>query len=86
MARAGIATSVNCRHGTACAVLGRRSARRDSSQPDAPMERRIGTAMKWLRILYRAIWRLVMVDEGMELSGYIAFSAFLSLFPFLIFL
>jgi membrane protein len=42
--------------------------------------------MKWIRILYRAGWRLVMVDEGMELSGYIAFSAFLSLFPFLIFL
>jgi membrane protein len=42
--------------------------------------------MKWIGILYRAVWRLVMVDEGMELSGYIAFSAFLSLFPFLIFL
>ena len=42
--------------------------------------------MKWIRTLYRAVWRLVMVDEGMELSGYIAFSAFLSLFPFLIFL
>jgi membrane protein len=42
--------------------------------------------MKWLRILYRAAWRLVMVDEGLELSGYIAFTAFLSLFPFLIFL
>ena len=41
---------------------------------------------KYIRILYRAIWRLVMIDEGMELSGYIAFSAFLSLFPFLIFL
>jgi membrane protein len=27
-----------------------------------------------------------MVDEGLELSGYIAFAAFLSLFPFLIFL
>jgi membrane protein len=27
-----------------------------------------------------------MVDEGLELSGYIAFTAFLSLFPFLIFL
>jgi membrane protein len=42
--------------------------------------------MKWIGILYRAVWRQVMVDEGMELSGYIAFSAFLSLFPFLIFL
>ena len=42
--------------------------------------------MKWLRIPYRAAWRLVMVDEGLELSGYIAFAAFLSLFPFLIFL
>jgi membrane protein len=35
---------------------------------------------------YHAAWRLVMVDEGVELSGYIAFTAFLSLFPFLIFL
>src|SRR5690554_3226084 len=43
-------------------------------------------AMKWIRIPYRAAWRLVMVDEGLELSGYIAFTAFLSLFPFLIFL
>jgi membrane protein len=42
--------------------------------------------MKWVRIPYRAAWRLVMVDEGLELSGYIAFTAFLSLFPFLIFL
>lgn len=42
--------------------------------------------MKWLKIPYRAAWRLVMVDEGLELSGYIAFAAFLSLFPFLIFL
>lgn len=42
--------------------------------------------MKWLKISYRAAWRLVMVDEGLELSGYIAFAAFLSLFPFLIFL
>ena len=42
--------------------------------------------MKWIRIPYRAAWRLVMVDEGLELSGYIAFTAFLSLFPFLIFL
>ena len=42
--------------------------------------------MKWISISYRAAWRLVMVDEGLELSGYIAFTAFLSLFPFLIFL
>jgi membrane protein len=42
--------------------------------------------MEWIRIAYRAAWRLVMLDEGMELSGYIAFTAFLSLFPFLIFL
>ena len=42
--------------------------------------------MNWLKIPYRAAWRLVMVDEGLELSGYIAFAAFLSLFPFLIFL
>lgn len=42
--------------------------------------------MRWLKIPYRAAWRLVMVDEGLELSGYIAFAAFLSLFPFLIFL
>src|SRR5919106_1285652 len=42
--------------------------------------------MRWIRIPYRATWRLVMVDEGLELSGYIAFTAFLSLFPFLIFL
>jgi membrane protein len=42
--------------------------------------------MEWLKIPYRAAWRLVMVDEGLELAGYIAFAAFLSLFPFLIFL
>lgn len=42
--------------------------------------------MEWIKIPYRAAWRLVMVDEGLELSGYIAFAAFLSLFPFLIFL
>jgi membrane protein len=42
--------------------------------------------MKWIRIAYRAAWRLVMVDEGLVLAGYIAFTAFLSLFPFLIFL
>jgi membrane protein len=42
--------------------------------------------MTWFKIPYRAAWRLVMVDEGLELSGYIAFTAFLSLFPFLIFL
>jgi membrane protein len=42
--------------------------------------------MEWLKIPYRAAWRLVMVDEGLELSGYIAFAAFLCLFPFLNFL
>ena len=42
--------------------------------------------MEWIKIPYRAAWRLVMDDEGLELSGYIAFTAFLSLFPFLIFL
>jgi membrane protein len=42
--------------------------------------------MKWITIPYRAAWRLVMVDEGLVLSGYIAFTAFFSLFPFLIFL
>src|SRR5688572_15880319 len=42
--------------------------------------------MEWIKIPSRAAWRLVMVDEGLELSGYIAFTAFLSLFPFLIFL
>lgn len=41
---------------------------------------------RWLEIPYRAAWRLVMQDEGLELSGYIAFTAFFSLFPFLIFL
>jgi membrane protein len=42
--------------------------------------------MERIKIPYRAARRLVMVDEGLELSGYIAFAAFLSLFPFLIFL
>jgi len=42
--------------------------------------------MEWIKIPYRAAWRLVMEDEGLELSGYIAFTAFFSLFPFLIFL
>ena len=42
--------------------------------------------IEWIRIPYRAAWRLVMTDEGLELSGYIAFTAFFSLFPFLIFL
>ena len=41
---------------------------------------------RWIEIPYRAAWRLVMKDEGLELSGYIAFTAFFSLFPFLIFL
>jgi membrane protein len=40
---------------------------------------------KW-QLPYRAAWRLVMQDEGLELSGYIAFTAFFSLFPFVIFL
>jgi Protein of unknown function (DUF1194)/Virulence factor BrkB len=42
--------------------------------------------MRWIKLPYHAAWRLVMVDEGLELSGYIAFTAFLSLFPFVIFL
>jgi membrane protein len=42
--------------------------------------------LDWLKLPYDAAWRLVMQDEGLELSGYIAFTAFLSLFPFLIFL
>jgi membrane protein len=41
---------------------------------------------RWIEIPYRAAWRLVMQDEGLELSGYIAFTAFFSLFPFVIFL
>lgn len=41
---------------------------------------------KWIEIPYRAAWRLVMQDEGLELSGYIAFTAFFALFPFVIFL
>jgi membrane protein len=40
----------------------------------------------WIEIPYEAAWRLVMKEEGLELSGYIAFTAFFSLFPFLIFL
>jgi membrane protein len=86
MARAGSTACVN--------LPARRSAMRGARQTrrargflsDGSIEGRIGTAMKWIRIPYRAVWRLVMVDEGMELSGYIAFSAFLALFPFLIFL
>jgi membrane protein len=50
------------------------------------MESRTVVPMKWITIAYRAAWRLVMVDDGLVLSGYIAFTAFLSLFPFLIFL
>jgi membrane protein len=50
------------------------------------MESRTTVPMKWITIAYRAAWRLVMVDDGLVLSGYIAFTAFLSLFPFLIFL
>lgn len=44
------------------------------------------SALDWLKLPAQAAWRLVMKDEGLELSGYIAFTAFLSLFPFLIFL
>ena len=50
------------------------------------MEGRTIAPMKWITIPYRATWRLVMTDEGLVLSGYIAFTAFFSLFPFLIFL
>ncbi len=39
-----------------------------------------------LKLPWWAGWRLVMEDEGLELSGYIAFTAFIALFPFLIFL
>jgi membrane protein len=42
--------------------------------------------LDWLKLPYDAARRLVMQDEGLELSGYIAFTAFLSLVPFLIFL
>jgi membrane protein len=41
---------------------------------------------RWLQIPYGAAWRLVMQDQGLELAGYIAFTAFFSLFPFVIFL
>jgi membrane protein len=44
------------------------------------------TWQDWIKIPYEAAWRLVMKDEGLELSGYIAFTAFFSLFPFMIFL
>ena len=44
------------------------------------------TMRDWLRLPYEAGWRLVMENEGLELSGYIAFAAFFALFPFLIFL
>jgi membrane protein len=57
-----------------------------ASMHQPPMGGRAVAPMRWIRIPYRAAWRLVMVDEGLELSGYIAFTAFLSLFPFLIFL
>ena len=45
--------------------------------------------MAWIDLLklpWEAGYRLVMEDEGLELSGYIAFATFTSLFPFLIFL
>ena len=44
------------------------------------------SARDWLRLPWDAAWRMVMKDEGLELSGYIAFAAFFALFPFLIFL
>jgi membrane protein len=50
------------------------------------MEGRTIAPKTWIAIPYHAAWRLVMVDEGLVLSGYIAFTAFFSLFPFLIFL
>jgi membrane protein len=39
-----------------------------------------------LKVPWDAGWRLVMYDDGMENAGYIAFTALLALFPFLIFL
>jgi membrane protein len=45
--------------------------------------------MSWIdrvKLPWDAGYRLVMEDEGLELSGYIAFTAFVALFPFLIFL
>jgi membrane protein len=39
-----------------------------------------------LKLPWEAGYRLVMEDEGLELSGHIAFTTFISLFPFLIFL
>ena len=45
--------------------------------------------MPWIDLLklpWEAGYRLVMEDEGLELSGHIAFTTFTSLFPFLIFL
>jgi membrane protein len=45
--------------------------------------------MAWIDLLklpWEAGYRLVMEDEGLELSGHIAFTTFTSLFPFLIFL
>jgi len=44
------------------------------------------TLREWLESPYQAACRLVMKGEGLELSGYIAFTAFFSLFPFMIFL
>jgi uncharacterized BrkB/YihY/UPF0761 family membrane protein len=55
----------------------------------AARDRQRGAQMTWrdgIEIPYEAAWRLVMKEEGLELSGYIAFTAFFSLFPFLIFL
>ena len=40
----------------------------------------------YLKIPWDAGWRLVMYDDGVENAGYIAFTALLALFPFLIFL
>ena len=45
--------------------------------------------MSWTdlsKLTWEAGYRLVMEDEGLELSGYIAFTTFIALFPFLIFL
>jgi membrane protein len=45
--------------------------------------------MTWtdaVKLPWEAAYRLVMEDDGLELAGYIAFTAFIALFPFLIFL
>jgi membrane protein len=68
------------------APCGARPGGRGTLPRHAERRRSAVAPMTWFKIPYRAAWRLVMVDEGLELSGYIAFTAFLSLFPFLIFL